>query len=147
MLKKIHNKCLSSVIALSLGITLSYGAVPAKPAEAFNWGNLAGAIFVTTAQQQQLEKQLNYLDNDGRHEYFNKIKSELGENQSYSYNAILDDREFVTMGAKMKDCKILGTPYLVVIGDKQEGDKFELENIATGERKLVTQNELIEILR
>ena len=51
------------------------------------------------------------------------------------------------MGAKMKDCKILGTPYLVVIGDKQEGDKFELENIATGERKLVTQNELIEILR
>ena len=67
--------------------------------------------------------------------------------QKENINAILDDREFVTMGAKMKDCKILGTPYLVVIGDKQEGDKFELENIATGERKLVTQNELIEILR
>lgn len=67
--------------------------------------------------------------------------------QKENINAILDDREFVTMGAKMKDCKILGTPYLVVIGDKQEGDKFELENIATGERKLVTQNELIEILK
>ncbi len=67
--------------------------------------------------------------------------------QKENINAILDDREFVTMGAKMKDCKILGTPYLVVIGDKQEGDKFELENIATSERKLVTQNELIEILK
>ncbi len=67
--------------------------------------------------------------------------------QKENINAILDDREFVTMGAKMKDCKILGTPYLLVIGDKQEGDKFELENIATGERKLVTQNELIEILK
>ena len=82
----------------------------------------------------------------------NEEKVNLAKNlyetlQKENINAILDDREFVTMGAKMKDCKILGTPYLVVIGDKQEGDKFELENIATGERKLVTQNELIEILR
>ena len=58
MLKKTYKKWLSSAIVLSLGVTLSYGAVPAKPAEAFNWGNLAGAVFVTTAQQQQLEKQL-----------------------------------------------------------------------------------------
>ena len=67
--------------------------------------------------------------------------------QKENINAILDDREFVTMGAKMKDCKILGTPYLVVIGDKQEGDMFELENIATGERQIVNQDELIKILK
>ena len=67
--------------------------------------------------------------------------------QKENINAILDDREFVTMGAKMKDCKILGTPYLVVIGDKQEGDKFELENQATGEKALVNSEELIKKLK
>jgi len=57
---------------------------------------------------------------------------------------IIDDRETVTMGAKIKDCKILGTPYLIVIGDKQEGENIELENIKTGERTIITVNELIE---
>ena len=80
-------------------------------------------------------------------EKVNLAKKLYEKKKKENINAILDDREFVTMGAKMKDCKILGTPYLVVIGDKQEGDKFELENIATSERKLVTQNELIEILK
>lgn len=77
-----------------------------------------------------------------------KLAKKLYETlQKENINAILDDREFVTMGAKMKDCKILGTPYLVVIGDKQEGDSFELENIATGERQIVNQDELIKILK
>lgn len=77
-----------------------------------------------------------------------KLAKKLYETlQKENINAILDDREFVTMGAKMKDCKILGTPYLVVIGDKQEGDSFELENIATGERQMVNQDELIKILK
>lgn len=77
-----------------------------------------------------------------------KLAKKLYETlQKENINAILDDREFVTMGAKMKDCKILGTPYLVIIGDKQEGDMFELENIATGERQIVNQDELIKILK
>ena len=77
-----------------------------------------------------------------------KLAKKLYETlQKENINAILDDREFVTMGTKMKDCKILGTPYLVVIGDKQEGDMFELENIATSERKMVNQDELIKILK
>ena len=44
----------------------------------------------------------------------------------------------------MKDCKILGTPYLVVIGDKQEGDKIELENIKTGEKEVLSIEKCIE---
>ena len=67
--------------------------------------------------------------------------------QRNNINTILDDREFVTMGAKMKDAKILGTPYLVVIGDKQEGEKFELEDIQTGNKMIVTTSELIEKIK
>ena len=41
---------------------------------------------------------------------------------------ILDDRTQGMLGAKIKDCLMLGTPYMLVIGDKQEEGKFEVEN-------------------
>ena len=59
-------------------------------------------------------------------------------------DVILDDREKITLGAKIKDCKILGTPYLLVIGDKTDGTNFELENIKTNEKITLTEKELIE---
>lgn len=61
--------------------------------------------------------------------------------------AILDDREALTIGAKIKDCKVLGTPYMVVIGDKTQGDNVELEDIKTGEKQNLTIEELIEKLK
>ena len=73
----------------------------------------------------------------------NKIYEEL---KKCGIDAILDDRENITIGAKIKDCKVLGTPYLVVIGDKQEGDILELENNITGEKEMVKIDELIEKL-
>ncbi len=60
---------------------------------------------------------------------------------------IIDDRENITIGAKMKDCKVLGTPYLVVIGDKQEGEKVELENMKTGEKEIITIEQLLGKLK
>lgn len=59
---------------------------------------------------------------------------------------ILDDRESVTIGSKMKDCKVFGTPYMAVLGDKVEKGKVELEEIKTGEKRVLTIQELIEKL-
>jgi len=42
----------------------------------------------------------------------------LSTNSRRSLYRILDDRENISMGAKIKDCKILGTPYMVILGDK-----------------------------
>ena len=56
--------------------------------------------------------------------------------------AIIDDRENITMGAKIKDAKILGTPYMLVIGDKIENDKLELEDNKTGEKFVGTREEV-----
>lgn len=53
--------------------------------------------------------------------------------QEKNIEVILDDRENMSIGAKIKDCKILGTPYLAVLGDKQEDGKIEIENLKTGE--------------
>ena len=56
----------------------------------------------------------------------------------------MDDRENLNIGAKIKDCKVLGTPYLIVLGDKTEGENLELENTKEGEKIKITIKELIE---
>ena len=84
------------------------------------------------------------LENEEKVKFANEIYKTL---QKQNIGAILDDREIVTMGAKIKDCRILGTPYLAVIGDKQEGDTIELENMKTGEKELLTLEQLVEKLR
>ncbi len=82
----------------------------------------------------------------------NPEKLDLAEKLYHTLNnenigAILDDRENITMGAKMKDCKILGTPYLIVIGDKTENDQFELEHTKTGEKSVVNFETLLQKLK
>lgn len=57
---------------------------------------------------------------------------------------ILDDRTQGMLGAKIKDCLMLGTPYMLVIGDKQEEGEFEVENSKTGEKQIYTKEELIK---
>lgn len=77
-----------------------------------------------------------------------KYANELYEKLKYNgIDAILDDREYITIGAKIKDTKVLGTPYLVVLGDKQEGNSVELENVLNGKSKIMTVEELIEELK
>ncbi len=84
------------------------------------------------------------MDNEEKANLATNIYKEL---QKENIGAILDDRENITIGAKIKDCKILGTPYMIVIGDKQEGSTLELENIKTGEKETITTKELIEKLK
>ncbi len=84
------------------------------------------------------------IENEEKVKLANNIYEKL---QEENINVIIDDRETITMGAKIKDCKILGTPYLIVIGDKQEGENLEIENIKTGEKEILTIEELIEKLK
>ena len=73
-----------------------------------------------------------------------KIYNILVEN---GVECILDDREKISIGAKIKDCKVLGTPYMVVLGYKMEGESLEIEDIKTGDKKTTTIQELIEMLK
>ena len=74
------------------------------------------------------------IENAEKLELANKIYEELGKS---GIDSILDDRQNITIGAKIKDCKVLGTPYLIVIGDKQEGSMVELENNITGTKEII----------
>ena len=64
--------------------------------------------------------------------------------QKEKIGVILDDRENLNIGAKIKDCKVLGTPYLIVLGDKATKEQVELEHTKTGEKEIVKIDELIE---
>ena len=139
-------KWLSMSIALSLGLTISYSAVPPQPVQAFNWGRAIGATAVTIAQQQQLEKQLNYLDTDGRHQYFNQMKTKLGENQNYEYNAILDDiMNRLTYVISLDDPSIKDKPYNYFINNDETYNAFctvgHNLTVNTGMFKLLNNNQ------
>jgi len=83
------------------------------------------------------------VESEEKMQIANKLYQKLQQN---GIGAIIDDRENLTIGAKIKDAKVLGTPYLVVIGDKTEGEKLEVENNLTGEKIATTMNEIFTLL-
>ena len=56
---------------------------------------------------------------------------------------LYDDRTEVTIGAKIKDSKITGTPYVAVFGRTLEQGFVEVENNLTGEKTNMTMDEFI----
>lgn len=81
------------------------------------------------------------MEDEEKLELANKLYETLNEK---GISAILDDRENMQIGAKIKDCKVLGTPYMIVLGDKTDGDNLELENNKTGDKEILNIERLIE---
>ena len=77
-----------------------------------------------------------------------KIANEIKKKKKKEgIEAILDDRENINIGSKIKDCKVLGTPNILVIGDKTDGENLEIENSKTGEKIQIRKEKIIEALR
>ena len=84
------------------------------------------------------------MDDEEKVKIANEIYNMLEEN---GVKTILDDRENINIGAKIKDCKVLGTPNVLVLGDRTDGENLEIENTKTGEKNTVKKEELVEKLR
>lgn len=65
---------------------------------------------------------------------------------NHGVQTILDDREDGSMGVKIRDTKVLGTPYMAILGDKTRKGEVELEETKTGKKVIVKQLELAEAL-
>ena len=71
------------------------------------------------------------VEDEEKMEFANRLARRL----EYSgTKTIIDDRENISIGAKIKDVKILGTPYMIVLGDKTQGENIEIEDVKTGEK-------------
>lgn len=88
--KKSWKKTLNNVGVMAVGLSIAANAAVPAPAEAFNIGGAIGAVVGTVAQYEYLNKQVNYLDNDGRDQYAEQMKREVGVNHDPALNAILD---------------------------------------------------------
>ena len=65
---------------------------------------------------------------------------------SRGINAIIDDREDYSLGSKIKDSYVLGTPYVMIIGDKTERNIVEVEKTKTGEKFNIDIDNIEDIL-
>ena len=75
-----------------------------------------------------------------------KLAERIAESLSViGANTIIDDRENISIGAKIKDAKILGTPNILVLGDKMEGDILEIEDTKTGEKTKTTTDDIVKV--
>lgn len=81
---------------------------------------------------------------DDKKEIAEEIYNNLNENQ---LKAIIDDREGYSLGNKIKDAYILGTPYIAILGNKCENDMVEIEETATGNKYEVKFDGIGEFLR
>ena len=61
-------------------------------------------------------------------------------------NTIIDDREGYSIGSRIKDAYILGTPYVIIIGDKFDGINYEIEETKTGNKFTLTKKQIIEFI-
>lgn len=59
---------------------------------------------------------------------------------------LFDDREGISIGARIKDSKILGIPYVIVLGKTLDENYVYVENNKTGEKITVELDKLIKIL-
>lgn len=57
-------------------------------------------------------------------------------------NCIIDDREGYSIGNRINDTYVLGTPFLTVIGDRFDGVNIELEETKTGNKEIVAITEI-----
>ena len=67
--------------------------------------------------------------------------------QANGVKTIIDDRPDISLGARIADCSILGTPYLVVIGDKTVDNRFSIEDTKSSEKFDMEKEEIIEFLK
>lgn len=80
-------------------------------------------------------------DDSSKYAVANKIYEELNKN---GVSVLIDDREDLSIGAKIKDSKITGTPFVVVCGKSIDNGILELENNKTGEKTEIRIDEFVE---
>ncbi len=83
-----------------------------------------------------------YNDNN-KEEAFN-IYDKLQRN---GINAIIDDREKLSFGNRINDVYVLGTPKMIVLGNKYDGLNLEIENTKDNVKEIVKKEEVIDYFK
>ena len=74
------------------------------------------------------------------------------ENEFNLYNTLLennieciiDDRENLSLGNRINDVSLLGTPKLIVLGSKFDNENYEVEDLKSGEKETVEKENIVK---
>ena len=61
--------------------------------------------------------------------------------------AIIDDRDNLTLGNRINDVFVLGTPKMIILGNKFDGINYELEDSKTGNKTILTLDQIVNELK
>ncbi|MBR3199693.1 MAG: hypothetical protein IKG27_06860 [Bacilli bacterium] len=87
---------------------------------------------------------IQIIYNEENKENAEKLYSELTEN---NISAIIDDREELTIGNRINDVYVLGTPKMLILGNKFDGKEYEIENTKDGSTEKIETKEIIKYLK
>ena len=78
----------------------------------------------------------NENNKDNAFELYNKLTSN-------NISCIIDDRENLSIGNRINDVYVLGTPKMIVLGNKFNGTEYEVEDVKTKEIKKVLIKDIL----
>ncbi len=67
--------------------------------------------------------------------------------QRAGIDTVIDDRTSIRVGAKIKDWKLFGIPYMIIVGDKTQGDCFEVERRKDGRKFQLSKNAFVKFFK
>ena len=80
--------------------------------------------------------------------YSDKNKEEAEKLYKYlldnNISSIIDDRENLNLGNRINDVYVLGTPKIIVLGNKFDGTNYEIEDTKTNEKETVTFENILK---
>ena len=66
--------------------------------------------------------------------------------QENGIKAIIDDRDEMNIGAKIKDVSVIGTPKMIIIGNKFDNENYIIEDMLTGSTMTVSCENIVDAL-
>ena len=82
--------------------------------------------------------------NENNKEEAEKLYDYLSENNIPS---IIDDREGLSLGSRINDTYVLGTPKMIILGSKFDKENYEIEDTKTKEKEILTLENIIKYLK
>ena len=113
-----------AAIRAAICISLSAAVAPAAPVQAINLGAI-GTIIGAGVQYASLNKQLSYLDNEGRDEFMEQVKAQYGVNYDPQANAMTARiMENLSRSVAAIDPSILDKPYNYFVNNDTSFNAF-----------------------
>ena len=61
--------------------------------------------------------------------------------------SIIDDRDNLTIGNRINDVYVLGTPKMIILGNKFDGINYEIEDTKNNEKIITKLENILEELK